>query len=115
MPISLSAKKSLRKSRKNRKDNLIWKNKYKEILVKFVEKSNKDTLAELYSIIDKLLQRGIFHKNKVKRLKSKFSKKIKSAVVADAGAKKVVKKEVKKVVKKEVKKVAKKKVKKVVK
>lgn len=110
MPISISAKKSLRKSRSNRKDNIVWKSKYKEALAKFVEKTGKETLAELYSLIDKLVQRGIFHKNKAKRLKSKFSRKIKSASGADAGAKKVVAKKVvakKKVAKKAVKKNAK--------
>lgn len=96
MPISLSAKKSLRKSRKNRKDNLVWKSKFKELLKKFVEKSNKDTLSELYSIVDKLVQRGIFHKNKAKRLKAKFSRKIaKTEKVVEKKAKKVSKKVVK--------------------
>lgn len=89
MPISLSAKKSLRKSLKNRKDNVLWKNKYKEAV-------KKGVLTEIYSLLDQLGQRNIFHKNKVKRLKSKFSRKLKSAT-ADASAKKTVKKVVKKV------------------
>jgi len=103
MPISLSAKKSLRKSIKNRKDNLSWKNKYKEIAKKFLAKPTKEALAEVYSILDQVGQRNIFHKNKIKRLKSKFCRKIgkveKSASSADASAKKVAKKKVKKVLK----------------
>ena len=106
MPISLSAKKSLRKSLKNRKDNVLWKNKYKETV-------KKGVLADIYTLLDQLGQRNIFHKNKVKRLKSKFSRKLKSvsatnakSATADAKVKKTVKKVVKKTTVK--KKVAKK-------
>jgi len=90
MPISLSAKKSLRKSLKNRKDNVLWKNKYKETV-------KKGVLADIYTLLDQLGQRNIFHKNKVKRLKSKFSRKLKSTATKSVETKKVVKKEVKKV------------------
>jgi len=59
---------------------------------------DKKTLSDLYSIIDKMGQRNIFHKNKVKRLKAKYGRKDKSAASKDVVAKKIVKKTVKKVV-----------------
>lgn len=96
MPVKQSVKKSLRKSIKNNKANSIWKAKYKTALKKFMEKLDKLTLADLYSVIDKMGQRNIFHKNKIKRLKAKYARKGKSVQAKDAGAKKVVKKTVKK-------------------
>jgi small subunit ribosomal protein S20 len=116
MPISLSAKKSNRKSSKNRKVNVIWKNKYKTVVKKFLLEPKKEGLQEVYSIIDKLAKKFIFHKNKASRLKSKFARKLKSLAKLEktVANKKTTKKEVvsKKIVKKEVvsKKVAKKEV-----
>jgi len=93
MPISLSAKKSNRKSLKNRKVNIIWKNKYKEVVKKFLLKPTKEGLKEVYSIIDKLKKHFIFHKNKASRLKAKFARKLKSlAKDVKPASKKVVKK-----------------------
>lgn len=103
MPISLSAKKSNRKSIKNKKANLVWKNKYKEIVKKFLLKPSKEGLQEVYSIVDKLSKKFIFHKNKASRLKAKFSRKLKTLIKDEspkATKKKVVKKTVKKVVNK---------------
>ena len=119
MPISLSAKKSNRKASKNRKANVIWKNKYKEIVKKFLLAPSKESLQEVYSMVDKLSKHFIFHKNKASRLKSKFARKLK-ALAKDikpttapkkekAKIKEVAKKTTtKKVVTKTVKKVAKK-------
>jgi len=55
---------------------------------------DQKTLADLYSIIDKMGQRNIFHKNKVKRLKAKYARKGKSASTAGVSAKKAVEKKV---------------------
>jgi small subunit ribosomal protein S20 len=107
MPISLSAKKSNRKSLKNRKVNIIWKNKYKEVIKKFLLKPSKEGLQEVYSIIDKLAKKFIIHKNKASRLKAKFARKLKSLVKGDKVApavKKVVKKAKKKITSKSTKK-----------
>ena len=98
MPISLSAKKSLRKSLKNHKDNVSFKNQLKTTVKKFLAKPSNDGLKEVYSILDKAVKKNIFHKNKTARLKGQYSKK-----VGGEGIKKVVAK------KKTVKKVAKKK------
>lgn len=98
MPISLSAKKSLRKSLKNRKDNVSFKNKLKTTVKKFLAKPTGDSLKEVYSILDKAVKKNIFHKNKSDRLKSQYSKKVGQEVVKKVAPKK--KKAAKKVTKK---------------
>jgi small subunit ribosomal protein S20 len=100
MPISRSSKKSLRKSRKNRKSNVFLKNKLKDILKKFLAKPDQKNVSEAQSVLDKAVKAGIYHKNKVARIKSQLSKKVGKEV-----EKKVVKKPAKK---KAVRKVSKK-------
>ena len=99
MPISRSAKKSLRKSITNRKSNLTLKNKFKEVVKKFLAKPSADKAGEMQSLVDKAVKRGIIHKNKGARIKSQLSKKIgktvETKVVKKAAKKKVVKKAVK--------------------
>ncbi len=82
MPISLSAKKSLRKSLKNNKENVLFKTKLKLIVKKFLAKPTADSLKEVESVLDKAVKKGIFHKNKTARLKSNYVKKVKSGVAA---------------------------------
>ncbi len=77
MPISLSAKKSLRKSLKNRKENALFKTKLKLAVKKFLDKPTTEGLKSVYSILDKSVKNGIFHRNKTARLKSNLSKKLK--------------------------------------
>ncbi len=95
MPISLSAKKSLRKSLKNYKENVLFKNKIKLTIKSFLAKPTNEAFKEVASIVDKAVKKGLYHKNKSSRLKSNFSKRLK-----DGGAAKVVVKTVKKVAKK---------------
>lgn len=76
MPISLSAKKSLRKSVKNRKVNVLFKNKLKLTVKKFLAKPSSEGLKEVYSVIDKAVKNNVFHKNKAARLKASYSKKV---------------------------------------
>jgi ribosomal protein S20 len=97
MPISLSAKKSLRKSLKNHKDNVSFKNQLKATVKKFLAKPTSDGLKEVYSILDKAVKKNLFHKNKSDRLKSNYSKKVGVEVVKKVVSKK---KAVKKVTKK---------------
>lgn len=101
MPISLSAKKSLRKSSKNNKVNVSFKKKLKLVIKKFLAKPTKEGLTGVYSIIDKAVKNNIFHKNKADRLKSNYSKKVVSGVAKKVETKKkVTKKTPKKTVKK---------------
>lgn len=94
MPISLSAKKSLRKSIKNNKDNVSFKNKLKKTIKNFLEKPTEEGLKIVFSFLDKAQKKNLFHVNKVARLKSNYSKKVETEGVAKQ--KKVVKKVAKK-------------------
>jgi small subunit ribosomal protein S20 len=100
MPISRSSKKSLRKSITNRKANLSFKNKFKEMVKSFFSKPDKEAMELAQSAIDKAVKKGVIHKNKASRMKSQLSKKV--------GGEAVVAKKVKKVTKKVVKKLSKK-------
>lgn len=96
MPISLSAKKSLRKSLKNNKENVLFKTKLKLSVKKFLAKPTTDSFKEAVSIVDKAVKKGVFHKNKSSRLKAKFAKQLKSGeAVKQVKVKKAVKKTVK--------------------
>jgi small subunit ribosomal protein S20 len=100
MPISRSAKKSLRKSITNRKSNLTLKNKFKEVVKKFLLKPDANKAGEMQSMVDKAVKRGIIHKNKAARIKSRLSKKIGKTAEAKVVKKAVKKKTVKKTSKK---------------
>ncbi len=96
MPIGRSAKKSLRKSVKNKKVNLVFKNKLKEIVKIFLAKPEKKNFADVQAILDKAEKRHLFSKNKVSRLKTRYSKKVgkevEKKVIKKKSKKKVVKK-----------------------
>ena len=81
MPISLSAKKSQRKSLKNYKENVLFKNKVKLTIKKFLTKPTPEGLKEAYSLVDKAVKSGLYHFNKGSRLKAKFAKQLKSGKV----------------------------------
>ena len=85
MPISLSSKKSLRKALKNYKANAFFKIKLKKVVKTFVVKPSEEGLKKVYSILDILGKKNIFHKNKVARLKAKYAK----AIVKKKTAKKM--------------------------
>ena len=102
MPISLSAKKSLRKSRKNKKDNVGLKTKVKKTVKDYLTKPSEKAFREVASLLDKSVKKGINHKNKVARLKSRLSK----MKVAKVEVKKPVKKAKKKIVRKTSKKMS---------
>lgn len=78
MPIIKSAKKKLKQDRKREVRNL----KLKKSLKKAVKKAKlsgveKDTRAA-FKLISKAKKKGIIHKNKAARLKSRFKKNTKS-------------------------------------
>jgi ribosomal protein S20 len=96
MPISLSAKKSLRKALKNNKENVLFKNKTKLMIKSFLAKPTVESFRETCSMVDKAVKKGLFHKNKSSRLKAKFVKQLKSGeAVKQVKVKKTVKKVVK--------------------
>ncbi len=84
MPITESAKKALRQSKKRRAKNLQKQNDYK-IAVKKIAKMTKagkkdeasKALSIAYKAIDKAAKVGVIKKNKAARLKSKVAKLVK--------------------------------------
>lgn len=75
MPISKSAKKSLRVSR--RKTSV---NRYRKALIKEALKSvDEKNINKAFSMVDKAAKWGIYHPNKAARVKSKLSKQLGSS------------------------------------
>lgn len=71
MPISKSAKKALRVSKRN---NLI--NRRRKLIIKAALKGvSNETVNRAFSLIDKAVKWRIFHTNKAARLKAQLSKK----------------------------------------
>lgn len=73
MPILASTKRTLRKAINNHQENLGFMEKYRKLLKSFKTKPEKKGLEEIYSRIDKGVKKGIFHKNKAARLKSRMA------------------------------------------
>jgi len=85
MPITKSAKKSLKVSETKRKQN-----KAQEIeLEKALQKVSASNINEVISKIDKAAKTGIIAKNKAARLKSKLTKKFGTAKKATSNKPKV--------------------------
>jgi small subunit ribosomal protein S20 len=88
MPITKSAKKSLRVSRTKKAQN----KKSKVSLSKALKASNAKNIGDTFSVIDKAAKTGIIHKNKAARLKSQISKKFKEEKASKKTVAKVVEK-----------------------
>lgn len=69
MPITKSAKKSLRVAKRRTKENRLQKN----ALEKALKTASPKTLPKVISLIDKAAKTGIIHKNKAGRLKSRLT------------------------------------------
>ncbi|MFA6296556.1 MAG: 30S ribosomal protein S20 [Patescibacteria group bacterium] len=104
MPIKHAAKKALRKSKRQQKVNLVWKDKIKKItktvreLVRDNKKEEaKKELATAYKIFDKASKAKKIKKNTADRKKSRLTKLVNKS---EKEVKTEVKKKAKKVVKK---------------
>lgn len=80
MPITKSAKKSMRVGFAKRTRNVSQKTKLKEVL----KEVNEKNLSEAYSYIDKASKKHLIHKNKAARLKSSLAKKFKNVKTTKA-------------------------------
>ena len=85
MANSSSAKKRVRQSAKRRLHNMGIRSEARthiKNVVKAIEAGDKKQALELYNkmipVIDKVANKGIFHKNKVSRYKSRLNNKIKA-------------------------------------
>lgn len=83
MPNTKSALKNLRKSEKRRLRNKAVKSATKTYIKKFLKllESNKVEearafLSEVYKRVDMAVSKGVFHKNKAARIKSRLAQKL---------------------------------------
>ena len=72
MPISASAKKSLRVAERRAAENKAFKLRLKNQ----IKKTTSDTLGTAFSLLDKAAKNNIIHTNKAARLKSRLAKKV---------------------------------------
>jgi small subunit ribosomal protein S20 len=73
MPITKSAKKALRQDRRRAISNRLTRQQLKRAMAQIKKKPPKD-LTEIYRLLDRAAKKGIIHKNKAARLKSRLAK-----------------------------------------
>lgn len=73
MPITQSAKKALRQSRRRRERNLTKAKALKEAIKKYKKAPSSEFLAQVYKKLDKAAKTNVIHKNRAARLKSRLS------------------------------------------
>ncbi len=74
MPVTKQAKKKLRKDRKREKENLKLKTEYKKSVKKTGKSPTPKNLSTSSKVIDKAAKKGLIHKNKAARLKSRLAR-----------------------------------------
>ena len=73
MPNIQSAKKKLRQDNKKAKRNMTYKKTLAKTVKNMGKMKSKD-LSKAFSTIDKAAKKGVIHKNKAARLKSRISR-----------------------------------------
>lgn len=91
MPVIKSAKKKLKQDRKREKLNSKVKESYRTAVKEAQKGKSFEKVKLAVKLVDKASKKGIIHKNKAARIKSRLSK-----IAKPTATKKVVKKEVKK-------------------
>ena len=74
MPVIRSAKKKLRVDRKRESANKKMRSLLELTIKKAQRKPTPSSTREAFKIIDKSVKKGIIHKNKAARIKSRLSK-----------------------------------------
>lgn len=69
-----SAQKKMRQDKKKQQQNRAYKLKYKKALSQVYKKKSAKLISTTVSLIDKAVKKGVIHKNKAARLKSKLAK-----------------------------------------
>jgi small subunit ribosomal protein S20 len=76
MPVIKSAAKALRRDKRRAKTNQPVRSQILGSIKKAKKGSSKKDLMNAYSIIDRAAKKGIIHKNKASRLKSRLTRSI---------------------------------------
>lgn len=87
MPVTKQAKKKLRKDKKREAENLKVKTVFKKTVKNTRKNATIKSLSEASKVIDKTAKKGLIHKNKAARLKSRLAKSKGSASKPKAKAK----------------------------
>ncbi len=74
MPVTKQAKKKLRKDKKREQANISLKSTYKKTVKKTKKSVTVKSLSEASKVIDKAAKKGLIHKNKAARIKSRLAK-----------------------------------------
>lgn len=74
MPVTKQAKKKLRKDKKREVENLKVKTEYKKTLKSTKKSPTVKNLSHASKVVDKAAKKGLIHKNKAARIKSRLSK-----------------------------------------
>lgn len=75
--VKLSVKKRERQNIKRRLRNLWYKKRIKDAIKRFLKanlEERKEIIREIYEYVDKAVKKGVIHKNKGARIKSKYAK-----------------------------------------
>lgn len=78
MPITKSAIKKLRGDRKKAGFNKATKTKTKSAIDAFKKALSTESLAKVFSMVDKAAKKGVLKKGKANRIKSRLAKKVTS-------------------------------------
>lgn len=78
MPVLKSSKKALKVSIRRKKENDTLRKSLREAVKALRGNPSFDTLKKVYSLLDRATRKHIFHKNRAARLKSNFSKLVKT-------------------------------------
>ena len=89
MPITRSAKKALRQSKKRNLENLAFKRKYKSVVKEFRREISsksldkaKTLLPTVYQAVDKAAKKGVIKKNTASRYKSRLTQLLNKSAIA---------------------------------
>ncbi len=74
MPVTKSAKKTLKQEQRRKLENQKTKNAYKKAIAYFKNHISAQSLAETYTKIDRAAKKHLIHKNKASRIKSQLAK-----------------------------------------
>ncbi|MCD6234172.1 MAG: 30S ribosomal protein S20 [Candidatus Marinimicrobia bacterium] len=78
MAYPLSTKKRIRQAEKRNQRNRHYKSLVKTEIKKFMDndsrESGQEQLKKVYSLVDKVAQKGILHKNRAASIKSRLSR-----------------------------------------
>jgi small subunit ribosomal protein S20 len=74
MPVTKSAKKALRRDQRRKEANFKIRAKIRKILNLVKKEPSLSSLAKAASVLDQAAKKGVIHKNKAARLKSRIAR-----------------------------------------